>query len=157
MLWKGYVARDVRAMTHPAQRHPQERTSIPRILEYLGEVPGIREAVTESTALRPSGPGRALIPVSEAALVWLAIVESGASKDRANEFLGSALSGFNLPQDSPIIALRRRLIDNIRPGLRMDKRERIALVLKTWQLWSTGQTRKVIKWEAGSEPFPFLD
>ena len=88
-------------------------------------------------------------------MVWFAIVQSGSSRDRANEFLGSVLSGYNLTEDSPIIALRRRLIDNIRPGLRMDKRERLALVLKTWLLWSTGQTRRIIKWEP-TEPFPFL-
>ena len=156
MLWKGYIARDVQAMTHPSQGGPDRRTSIPRIMEYIREVPGIREAVTESLSLRSAGLGRALVPASEAAMIWLAIVESGASKDRANQFLGCVLSGFNLPQDSPIVGLRRRLIDNIRPGLRMDKRERLALVLKTWQLWSTEQTRKVIRWET-SEPFPFLD
>ena len=89
-------------------------------------------------------------------MIWLAIVESGASRDRANQFLGCVLSGFNLPENSPIVGLRRRLIDSIRPGLRMDKRERLALVLKTWQLWSTEQTRKVIRWET-DEPFPFLN
>ena len=156
VLWRGYTARDVRAMTHPASRGPERRTSIPRIMEYISEVPGIREAVTTSMSLRPSGPGRALVPASEAALIWLAIVESGDSRERANQFLGSVLSGFNLPEDSPIIGLRRRLIEGIRPGLRLDKRERLALVLKTWLLWSTGQTRKVIRWET-DEPFPFLD
>ena len=83
------------------------------------------------------------------------IVESGASKDRANEFLGSVLSGFHLTEDSPIVGLRRRLLEGLRPGLRMDKRTRIALVLKTWQLWSIGKSRKVIRWEP-TEPFPFL-
>jgi hypothetical protein len=155
MLWRGYAARDVRAMTHPAQGEPERRTSIPRIMQYVNEVPGIREAVSESLSLRAAGAGRAFVPASEAALVWLAIVESGASKDRANEFLGSVLSGFHLTEDSPIVGLRRRLLEGLRPGLRMDKRERIALVLKTWQLWSTGQTRKVIVWSA-TEPFPFL-
>ena len=156
VLWRGYAARDVPAMTHPAQGNPERRTSIPRIMEYVSEVPGIREAVTKSLALRPAGPGRALVPASEAAMVWLAIVKSGASEDRANQFLGSVLAGFNLTEDSPVVGLRRRLIDNIGPGLRMDKRERLALVLKTWLLWSTGQTRKVIRWET-DESFPFLD
>ena len=155
MLWRGYAARDVRAMTHPAQGEPERRTSIPRIMEYVDEVPGIREAVTESMSLRAAGQGRAFVPASEAALVWLAIVESGASKSRATEFLGCVLSGFNLTEDSPIVGLRRRLLEGLRPGLRMDKRERLALVLKTWQLWSTGRTRKVIVWSP-SEPFPFL-
>jgi len=156
LLWRGYSAHDVRVMTHPAQGVPERRTSIPRIMEYLEQVPGIREAVSVSLSLRPSGHGRALVPSSEAAMIWLAITQSGASKDRANQFLGCVLSGFNLPEDSPIVGLRRRLIDSLRPGLRMDKRERLALVLKTWQLWSTGQTRKIIKWEP-TEPFPFLD
>ena len=156
LLWRGYEARNARQMTHPASGAPEDRVSIPRILEYLEEWPGLREAARESFALRPAGRGRQLIPTSEAAMVWFAIVQSGSSRDRANEFLGSVLSGYNLTEDSPIIALRRRLIDNIRPGLRMDKRERLALVLKTWLLWSTGQTRKVIVWSP-PEPFPFLD
>jgi hypothetical protein len=155
MLWKGYAAHDVRAMTHPSQGEPERRSSIPRIMEYLEEVPGIKEAVSASLALRPSGQGRALIPSSEAAMIWYAIVQSGASRERADEFLGSVLAGFNLTEDSPIVGLRRRLIDNIRPGIRMDKRERLALVLKSWQLWNAGQSRKIIKWEP-TEPFPFL-
>jgi len=156
LMWKGYAVRDVRVMTHPAAGGPGRRASIPRIMQYVNEVPGIREAVTEAMSLRPSGAGRALVPASEVAMIWLAIVESGASRDRANQFLGCVLSGFNLPENSPIVGLRRRLIDSIRPGLRMDKRERLALVLKTWQLWSTEQTRKVIRWET-DEPFPFLN
>ena len=155
LLWRGYQARNVRQMTHPASVAPEDRVSIPRILEYLEEWPGLREAARQSLALRPSGQGRALVPTSEAAMIWFAIVSSGASRERANEFLGSVLSGFNLAEDSPIIALRRRLIDQLGSGLRMDKRTRIALVLKTWQLWSTGKSRKVIRWEP-TEPFPFL-
>ena len=88
-------------------------------------------------------------------MIWFAIVQSGASRDRASQFMGSVLSGFDLPEGSPVIALRRRLIDQLGPGLRMDKLTRIALVLKTWQLWSTGKSRKVIRWET-TEPFPFL-
>jgi len=155
MLWRGYQAKNARQMTHPASVAPEDRVSIPRVLEYLEEWPGLKEAARQSLALRPSGQGRSLVPSSEAAMIWFAIVQSGASRDRANQFLGSVLSGFNLPEDSPIIGLRRRLIDQLGSGLRMDKRRRIALVLKTWQLWSTGKTRKVIRWEP-TEPFPFL-
>ena len=155
MLWKGYVAHDIGAMTHPQQGPPERRTSIPRIMEYLQEWPEIRESVRASLALRPSGQGRALVPASEVALVWHAIVQSGSSPERADEYLSAVLSGFNLSADNPIIGLRRRLIDQARPGLKMVKRERMAIVLKTWQLWSTGQTRKVIRWDT-DEPFPFL-
>jgi hypothetical protein len=155
VLWRGYAAHNARAMTHPASQGPEHRMSIPRILEYLEEWPGLREAARVSLALRPSGRGRSLVPSSEAAMLWFAIVQSGASRERANQFLGSVLSGYDLAEDSPIIGLRRRLIDQLAPGLRMDKRERIALVLKTWQLWATGKSRKVIRWEP-TEPFPFL-
>ena len=156
MLWKGYDARDVRAMTHPSQTVPESRASIPRIMEYLQEWPGLREAVSVTLRLRVLGQGRALVPSSEVALIWFAVVQSGATRERASEFLGSVLAGYNLAEDSPIIGLRRRLIDNNGPGQRLDKRERLALVFKTWQLWSTGQTRKVIRWEP-DQPFPFLD
>ena len=155
MLWRGYQARTPRQITHPASTAPEDRLTIPRILEYLQEWPGLREAAREALALRPSGRGRSLVPSSEAAMIWFAIVQSGASRDRASQFMGSVLSGFDLPEGSPVIALRRRLIDQLGPGLRMDKLTRIALVLKTWQLWSTGKSRKVIRWET-TEPFPFL-
>jgi hypothetical protein len=125
-------------------------------MDDLQSYPELRIAVQRSMALRPSGKGRSLIPTSESALVWQAITTSGSSMERADEFLGSVLSGYDLAEGNPIIALRRRLIDQMGPGLRMNKRERIALVLKTWQLWSVGQTRKVMKWEI-TEPFPFLD
>ena len=156
-LWKGYEARDLRAMTHPASSAPERRTTIPRIMEDLKAYPQLRLAVQQSRALRPAGQGRSLIPASEVAMVWQAIISSGCSIARAEEFLESVLSGYDLTEGNPVIALRRRLIDQTGPGLKMDKRERLALILKTWQLWSTGQTRKVIKWESGSEPFPFLD
>ena len=155
-LWKGYVAHDLRAMTHPASASPEQRTTIPRIMEDLEHYPELRIATERSMALRPAGQGRALISASEATLVWQAITWTGATVKRAEEFLGSVLSGYNLSEGNPIIALRRRLIDQMGPGLRIDKKERLALILKTWQLWSTGQKRKVIKWEQGSEPFPFL-
>jgi len=156
-LWKGYEARDLRAMTHPAAAAPERRTTIPRIMEDLKAYPQLRLAVQQCRALRAAGQGRSLIPASEAAMVWQAITSSGSSIARAEEFLGSVLSGYDLTEGNPIIALRRRLIDQMGPGLKMDKRERLALLLKTWLLWSAGQTRKVIRWESGSEPFPFLD
>jgi hypothetical protein len=136
-LWKGYMARDLRAM------------------EDLEQYPELKVAVQRGLALRPVGQGRALISPSESALIWQAITQSGTTQTRAEEFLGSVLSGYNLSEGNPIIALRRRLLDQMGPGLKMDKKERLALILKTWQLWSTGQTRKVIRWEV-TEPFPFL-
>ena len=143
-------------MTHPASASPEQRTTIPRIMEDLQHYPELKVAAQRSMALRPGGQGRALISSSEAALIWQAITWSGATAERAEEFLGSVLSGYNLSEGNPIIALRRRLIDQMGPGLRIDKKERLALILKTWQLWSTGQKRKVLKWEVGNEPFPFL-
>jgi len=156
-LWKGYEARDLRAMTHPATAAPERRTTIPRIMEDLKSYPELKVAVTRAMALRPAGLGRSLVPSSEAAMIWQAITRSGSSMERADEFLGAVQSGYDLAEGNPIIALRRRLIDQSGPGLKMNKRERLALILKTWLLWSTGQTRKVILWKSGSESFPYLD
>lgn len=154
-LWKGYIARDLRAMTHPGTASPEQRTTISRIMEELETYPELKVAVQRCVALRPNGSGRALVSPSESALTWQAITRSGVTEERAEEFIGSVLSGYNLSRGNPIIALRRRLIEQMGPGVKMDKRERIALILKTWQLWSTGQTRQVMSWGA-NEPFPFL-
>ena len=151
LLWKGYESRQVAGMTHPYRR-----TSISAIMKYLEEWPELRLAVKAARSLTPQKQGRAIVPVSEVAMIWNAIVQSGASQDRASEFLGSVLSGFNLYPGNPILALRRRLIEHMRPGHRMHKRERLALILRAWQLWSTGQMRQVLRWEPDQE-FPFLE
>ena len=82
-LWKGYIAHDLRAMTHPASASPEQRTTIPRIMEDLQHYPELKVAAQRSMALRPGGQGRALISSSEAALIWQAITWSGATAERA--------------------------------------------------------------------------
>ena len=151
ILWKGYQSRQVKEMTHP-----EMRLSVSGAMEYLEEWPGLREAASAANKLRPGGQGRMLVPTSEVALVWFAIVSSGASRERTNDYLGRGLTGYSLSPGSPILALRRRLSEHMRPGQRMHKRERLALLLKAWQLWSTGKTRKVLRWEV-DEGFPFLN
>ena len=150
-LWRGYKTREVREMTHQSRR-----LSVSGAMEFLEKWPQIREAAKAAVKLRPGSPGRMLMPVSEVAMVWLAIVDSGAAKDRANEYLGMVLSGHNLAPGNPVLALRRRLDEHMRPGHRMHKLDRLALVLRAWQLWSTGKTRQVLRWEH-DQPFPFLD
>jgi hypothetical protein len=149
VLWAGYERRTARDMTQ------SRRMSVTGMTEFLALWPRLREAVTAARKLRPAGQGRTMVPTSEVALVWMAISESGAPEERAGEYLGAVLSGFDLSPGNPILALRRRLQDQVGTAHRMQKRERIALILRTWQLWSAGETRQQIRWEAGAA-FPFL-
>ena len=151
LLWKGYESRQVQGVSG----NTFQKSSVASIMEFLDQWPHMREAVRRAKALLPKGHGRAVIPASEVAVLWYAIVDVGNSPERADEFLSSVLLGHNVAPGNPILALRRRLIDHMRPGMRMAKRERLALALKAWQLWSTGQKRQVLRWEPGQE-FPYL-
>ena len=149
VLWAGYERRKATDMTQ------SRRMSVSALSEFLARWPRLRDAVTAARKLRPAGQGRTMVPMSEVALIWMAICDSGESEERANEYLGAVLSGFDLSPGNPVLALRRRLQDQVSMAHRMLKRERLALILRTWQLWSAGASRKQIRWDA-SQDFPFL-
>lgn len=150
MLWRGYIRRSVPEMVRP---YSGKRHSVLAIFQLLAEYPHIRQAVRMSRTHLPRG-ARGKIPLSEIAMIFFAITESGATSERGLEFLAAVIEGHNLSTGNPILALRKRL-DEQRPGYRMEKRERLGLLLKCWQLWSTGQTRRLLRLNE-AEPFPFL-
>lgn len=79
-------------------------------------------------------------------------------RDMADLFMNDLNEGAQLPADSPIFALRRRLVD-ITPESkgRMDQSHVLAWTIKAWNAWVAGEKMKAVKWQSSgdkTEPFP---
>ena len=148
-LWAAYYLGDFRRTgTFKAKLSHIE------VLKWLDDWPSIRDSVGAAASLA-SGQRYCLAP-AEACFLHHAITQGGTSFEVAEEFLTSVLRGANLQEHSPVLALRRRLLDESRPGRSpMDKRTKLALVLKAFEFWSKGQSRKVLRFHADEE-FPDL-
>lgn len=124
------------------------------VIEWLEAWPGIRESVARVGKM--VGGGRKCLAPGEVAFVHFAIVQSGVTQDDADRFIQSVLVGAGLEENNPVLALRRRLTDENRPGQRgLDKRTKLALTLKTYQFVRAGVPRKTIKFGV-EEQFPDL-
>lgn len=88
-------------------------------------------------------------PSAFAAFIVLADRRFGSPT--VDSFIESLLSGANLGDGDPRIALRGQVQGNARP------REQIgclALIIRTWNAWSRGETRRLIKGWTRGMPFP---
>lgn len=71
----------------------------------------------------------------------------------ANAFLSSIASGANLPAGDPRLALIKAATRNVIHGLD-SKEERIALIIKAWNLWRADQPCRLLRWTPSTEKFP---
>ena len=148
-LWAAYYLGDLKRMGTF-----KSKLSHTQVLKWLDDWPSIRDSV-ESAAALASGQRYCLAP-AEACFLHHAITQGGTSSEVAVEFLTSVLGGANLQEHSPVLALRRRLLDESRPGRSpMDKRTKLALALKAFGFWNKGQSRKLLRFMP-EEEFPDL-
>jgi len=147
--WAAYYNGDMRR-----RETYHNRLSHIEVLEWLDRWPTIRESV--AIGARLASGGRYCLSASEASFVHFAIIQSGAAEKIAEAFIAAVLSGADLKAHSPILALRKRLNDEQRPGRRgFDKREKMALTLKAFQLYQSGVSRKTLRFNQDEE-FPNL-
>lgn len=74
--------------------------------------------------------------------LWWAL--SQVDEEEAREFLEAIETGANLPPQSPILALRRRLVPS-QSGRRIPRFERLALAIKAWNAWRAKTGRRVVR------------
>jgi hypothetical protein len=147
--WAAYYNGDLRR-----RETYHNRLSHIEVLEWLDKWPTIRASV--AIGARLASGGRYCLSASEASFVHFAIVQSGVAETIAEAFIAAVLSGADLKSHSPILALRKRLTDEQRPGRRgFDKREKMALTLKAFQLYLSGVSRKTLRFNQDEE-FPNL-
>ena len=124
--------------------------SVNELLDALEKHPGIRDSVKLGRKLKQIGPPSQLCALH----YWFAV----ADRKRADEFFDRLTDGASLMPGHPILPVRDNLLrDKFNSKRTMSDAERMALVIKAWNLVSEGKTAKQVKWiNSGDrrEPFP---
>ena len=120
------------------------------LLEMLQTYPEIRSSVKLGKALG----AQIRCPVGIMAALHFVLWER--CPDDADAFYSSLTTGANLSEDSPIFLLRKAFERDQKEIRKLTARHRLALTIKAWNLWITGETMKQLSWRpGGSKPEPF--
>lgn len=130
---------------------PGARLTVAEALAFLEAHPELREAVVKGNSIRrklAGGGGR-----------WAAVwhILSGIDGEDAEFFFSRLSSGEELAGTSPILLLRKRLIDDMTNEGRLSEREYTAVIFKAWNYYREGRSAQVLSWRAGGanpEPYP---
>ena len=142
-----WYARMVRAEA-TGNVHPSTealRPSIPMLLQLFDENQGLRDGVREQSPLYQSG---LRLRAGAAIGLWYRLHLIDADDNRI--FWDQVRTGANLPEDSPILALRR-----LSQAERRSTRDRqpdfrwVAMAIKAWNFWREGRSAKVLTWHGG--------
>ena len=125
-------------------------TTIQEAMTILAEHPGIRDAVQYT---RP----HTRILSNRTRWATLYFLFAGIEPDDARYFLERVCQGDDLPNNSPIMLLRTRLLSDQHSLVPMRAREYCALAIKAWNSFRKAETPQVLSWRSGGkapEPFP---
>lgn len=125
--------------------------SVRDLLEMLQNYPEVRSSVKIGKALG----AQLRCPVGIMAALHFVLWEQ--CPDDADAFYASLTSGANLSEDSPIYLLRKAFERDQKEIRKLTARHRLALTIKAWNLWISGDTQKQLSWRPGGakpEPFP---
>lgn len=117
--------------------------------DVLKMMPKIRESVSANchfSSMEVMSCGR---------IAWLHCLAHEECPDEAPEFFEKLQKGDMLPSSSPIYLLRSRMIADKQSKAKLPSREVLALLVKTWNAYITGQKIKVLRWSQ-DEAFPVL-
>lgn len=126
----------------------KDALSRPRVLQYVSEHV---DELTESA--RHVAAGWKLMPMAIAGS--MRVVFSRLHKPKAEEFFHLLLSGEELTASSPIYRLRERLIADRASTRKMPRHHVVALVIKAWNAWITGDSADTIRYrDSDNWPVP---
>lgn len=99
---------------------------------------------------------RQLIEPSVISACWYLFSRQDPAK--ADEFFERVHDGRELPQDSPILLLRERLIRNNGAKAKLPKQYKMAIIIKAWNAWWEGRPMGTLKWhdQEPREVFPVV-
>ena len=112
-------------------------------LQLLDDNPELRQSLVHGDRVRKvlrGGCGR-----------WTTLhyILSRINKEDAHTFFEMLCTGENIPTQSPVGLLRKRLINNMRGTMRLGQKEYTALVLKAWNMYRRGETAKTLSYKPG--------
>lgn len=119
------------------------------LIEFLGQHPELRDVARRAASWKTQIRG--IRPAAFGAFVWL--IEQIDQED-AEAFVAQFISGADLSEGSPILALRN-YVDNLvfgegrQRGSTLSSRVWIALMSKTWNAWRDGREMKMLQWKRG--------
>lgn len=120
-----------------------------QVVEFLATGQDIQPFVKQGMAW--FSQCRLLSGTEYAFLYWLF---DPIDKALAFEFLSSLVTALNLSAESPIYLLRRKLENYKINGIPLTGKERLALILKAWNLVRTGKTVSLLNYNPARESFP---
>jgi len=123
------------------------------LLDLLEECPHIRESVKVAKMLGTNFK----VPNGTIAALHYVLWEKEPAE--ANIFFDLLATGVGLDVDSPIYVLRRVMEKNDRETRRMSTRHLMALIVKAWNLWISGESCRLLKFTTGGsspEKFPVI-
>lgn len=118
-------------------------------MDTLAMMPKLRDSVS-ATCFISSGE-----VIHTTRIAWLHCLTHEECPKEAKEFFAKLQTGEMLSVHSPIYLLRARMIADKQSKAKLRTREVLALLVKTWNAYITGQTLKQLKWSM-DEPFPTL-
>jgi hypothetical protein len=134
-------------LQHPTKAYPEPY----EVEKVLDDHPGIRESVLATSYAKQVCP--------HALCGFFHYIFNQIDPDMCKHFFDGLASGANLPDGSPVLALRNQLM-NLRNRENVKTREeRIAIFVKAWNHLRAGKSVKQIKWiPDGAKPelFPAI-
>jgi hypothetical protein len=128
-----------------------DRFTYADLLNTLDQFPGIRQSVDVSRRLRKA------LPVPAGPMAGLHYLLWELSPLDANAFYDRMADGVELTASDPIYMLRRAFLNDAKSNAKFTVRHRLALTIKAWNLWISGEQVKVLVWRSGGvtrERFP---
>lgn len=120
-----------------------------QVLDFVKKNPDIIEGARVSDTIK-SRIGRVVSPGGTTAAITILTRRMGKDVD---PFVDGLCSGANLTKESPILALRNRLIRGSTSKI-TDGVEIAALFIKAFNSWHAGRPVKVLSWRPADEDFP---
>ena len=114
------------------------KVSTEETFETIGRHPGLRDAVQDCPRLRFIAPSVA---------VYLYYQFSKRSQERCRDFFEKLQRGENLQSGDPVLALRNKLT-NVTPGSRLKPLWVLTYMIKGWNAFLKGQSKKVFRWRS---------
>jgi len=124
-------------------------TSIAEAMDTLAMMPRLRDSVAANCFIF-SGE-----VISCGRIAWLHCLAHEECPDDAPEFFKKLQTGEMLTVTNPIYLFRARMVADKQSKAKLPTREILALLIKTWNAYISGQTFKVLRWSV-EEKFPVL-
>ena len=117
------------------------------LMDVLARHPDLREHCSVGNRY-----GRQFRPLGQTYWIFASYVFGKHAPGKIRRFLDQLADGVNLPDGSPLISFRQRMI-NKPVGTKMRGDVVLALLIKTWNCYLAGKRRQILMWKS-DEQFP---